>query len=170
LFEDLVVIEIVDDRNRPVPAGEVGAKLLVTVLFSRTQPLIRYEMSDRLSPSAETCACGRTFSLVAGVDGRMEDLLTLPRPGGGTISIHPNVFHGVLEALPIKQWQVQQNADGIDVRIVRGESGIDANAVASAVSRALASAGAAAIPVRAQLVESVVQTALGKTPLITRLA
>jgi putative adenylate-forming enzyme len=168
LFEDLLIVEIVDDRNRPVPAGEVGAKLLVTVLFSRTQPLIRYEMSDRLTPSEATCPCGRTFGLVGSVDGRMEDLLTLPRAGGGAISIHPNVFHRVLEPLPIKQWQVQQTSDGIDVRIVRGEQPVDASAVAASIGRELEVAGAAPIQVRAQLVEKVVQTALGKTPLIMR--
>ena len=59
LFEDLLIVEIVDDRNRPVPAGVVGAKVLVTVLFSRTQPLIRYEMSDTISLSEGRCDCGR---------------------------------------------------------------------------------------------------------------
>jgi putative adenylate-forming enzyme len=168
LFEDLLIVEIVDDHNRLVPPGEVGAKLLVTVLFSRTQPLIRYEMSDRLSPSAATCPCGRTFGLVGGVEGRMEDLLTLPRATGGTISIHPNVFHKVLEPLPIKQWQVQQTADGIDVRIVRGNEPVDASAVAASIGRELAAAGAAPIQVRPQLVDKVVQTALGKAPLVMR--
>ena len=40
LFEDLVITEVVDERHRPVPAGTFGAKLLVTVLFSRTLSLI----------------------------------------------------------------------------------------------------------------------------------
>ena len=53
LYEDLVITEVVDEMNRPVPAGRVGAKLLVTVLFSRTQPLIRYEMSDCVSVSSD---------------------------------------------------------------------------------------------------------------------
>ena len=48
LFEDLVITEVVDADNQPVPPGEYGAKVLVTVLFSRTLPLIRYEMSDSL--------------------------------------------------------------------------------------------------------------------------
>ena len=42
---------MVDERNRPVPAGELGAKVLVTVPFSRTQPLLRYEMSDTIALS-----------------------------------------------------------------------------------------------------------------------
>ena len=32
LYEDLVITESVDERDRPVPAGTAGAKLLVTVL------------------------------------------------------------------------------------------------------------------------------------------
>jgi phenylacetate-coenzyme A ligase PaaK-like adenylate-forming protein len=42
LYEDLVITEVVDEMNRPVPPGSLGAKLLVSVLWSRTQPLIRY--------------------------------------------------------------------------------------------------------------------------------
>lgn len=45
LSEDLVITEVVDEEHRPVPPGTFGAKVLVTVLFSRTQPLIRYGMS-----------------------------------------------------------------------------------------------------------------------------
>jgi phenylacetate-coenzyme A ligase PaaK-like adenylate-forming protein len=55
LFEDLVVPEVVDTRDRPVPDGVTGDKLLVTVLFARTLPLIRYEMTDRVRISTRGC-------------------------------------------------------------------------------------------------------------------
>lgn len=48
LFEDLVIPEVVDDAYQPAPPGEPGTRLLVTVLASRTIPLIRYELTDRL--------------------------------------------------------------------------------------------------------------------------
>jgi phenylacetate-coenzyme A ligase PaaK-like adenylate-forming protein len=52
LMEDLVIVEVVDRNNSHVPPGAYGDKLLITVLGSRTQPLIRYELDDsvRLSP------------------------------------------------------------------------------------------------------------------------
>jgi phenylacetate-CoA ligase len=90
------------------------------------------------------------------------------RAGGGSLSVHPNVFHGVLEPLPIKQLQVQQSAEEIVVSIVPGGTPVDPSKIAAAISRALRVAGAASIPVRAQLVDKVTQTALGKTPLIKR--
>jgi phenylacetate-coenzyme A ligase PaaK-like adenylate-forming protein len=46
LMEDLVIFEVVDQSNRPVPPGAYGDKLLITMLGSRTQPLIRYELDD----------------------------------------------------------------------------------------------------------------------------
>src|SRR3989442_1104391 len=45
LMEDLVIFEVVDKDNHPVPPGVYGDKLLITVLFNQTQPLIRYELS-----------------------------------------------------------------------------------------------------------------------------
>jgi phenylacetate-CoA ligase len=48
VFEDLVVPEVVDENYQPMSPGVTGARLLVTVLFSRTIPLIRYEMTDRV--------------------------------------------------------------------------------------------------------------------------
>jgi phenylacetate-CoA ligase len=33
LFEDLVMTEVVDEDNRPVPPGVYGTKVLVTALF-----------------------------------------------------------------------------------------------------------------------------------------
>ena len=74
LFEDLVVTEVVDGDNQPVPAGVPGEKILVTVLFGRTQPLIRYEMSDSLTSSHRVrCPCGRPYPLIEGVQGRVEE-------------------------------------------------------------------------------------------------
>ena len=85
LFEDLVITEIVDENDRPVPAGRsTGAKVLVTVLFSRTLPLIRYEMSDSVQlAAAPDCPCGRPYALLAGIQGRAQEALRFPTGDGG---------------------------------------------------------------------------------------
>ena len=44
---DMCIVELVDARNRPVADGTTSAKVLVTNLHNRTQPLIRYELTDR---------------------------------------------------------------------------------------------------------------------------
>jgi phenylacetate-CoA ligase len=169
LFEDLVITEVVDDRNRPVPPGVVGAKVLVTVLFSRTQPLIRYEMSDTISLSSSRCDCGRELGLVASIEGRTEDVLALPAAGATTVSIHPNVFHLVLEPLPVKQWQIEQTDRALVLRIVPSDAPVVAERIVSALGAGLAEAGALPVPIDVQLVGALVKTPLGKTPLIKAL-
>lgn len=61
-FRALVIAEVVDEQYRPVPSGEYGSKVLITTLFSRTQPLIRYELNDSLRLSAEADWCGLPFA------------------------------------------------------------------------------------------------------------
>ncbi len=54
LFEDNIIFEVVDEKHHPVSAGAYGDKLLITVLSSRTQPLIRYELNDRVRLASDT--------------------------------------------------------------------------------------------------------------------
>lgn len=72
LFEDSVIFEVVDEKYRPVPAGVYGDKLLITVLFSRTQPLIRYELSDSVRLAADTGSSSLPFARIDGIQGRTD--------------------------------------------------------------------------------------------------
>ena len=47
--DDVIIMELVDAQNRPVAPGIESSKVLVTHLHNRIQPLIRYEISDRVS-------------------------------------------------------------------------------------------------------------------------
>src|SRR5204863_10195 len=56
---DWAILEVVDDEYRPVPPGELGRRVLLTNLSNRAQPLIRYEVNDRVRlDAAGPCACG----------------------------------------------------------------------------------------------------------------
>jgi phenylacetate-CoA ligase len=114
LFEDFSVIEVVDENNRPVPPGEQGSKVLVTVLFRRTQPLIRYEVSDIVRASTiERCSCGRSFALIEAIEGRKAEMLYLPSVTGGEEAINPFLFEFIIDTLPVSGWQVIQEVDGL---------------------------------------------------------
>ena len=162
-YEDLVIAEIVDEHIQPVPPGEYGAKLLVTVLFSRTQPLIRYEMSDRVAATGESCPDGLPFGLLAGIQGREEEVLTL---AGATV--HPNVFHAVLEKLPVGGWQVVEEDGRLRILLVGGADLVDAAVVQADLVSALHRVGASGISIAVEFVDAIPRTALGKAPLVRR--
>lgn len=88
LFEDSTIVEVVDDENRPVPDGTWGAKVLVTPLWMRTQPLIRFETNDVVRVSTEPCVCGRAWRVLDGIRGRTPTIFHLPAANGnGTVPI-----------------------------------------------------------------------------------
>jgi putative adenylate-forming enzyme len=169
LYEDLVIAEVVDEANRPVPPGVQGAKVLVTVLFSRTQPLIRYEMSDRLTLSGKACACGRPFAMLEAISGRAEDVLIFARTGGGTISVHPVVVHQALDGVRAAAWQVIREDDrALRVLIAGAYPDFEERPLTDALSRALAKLGADEVRIEIAKVAAIPRTALGKAPLIKR--
>jgi phenylacetate-CoA ligase len=119
IFEDLYVIEVVDDRNRPVAPGTAGAKVLVTNLENRTLPLIRYELADRVIESPEPNPAGRPFRHLAGIDGRTADTLTFAAVGGGTVAVLPLRMGAPFARLPaVRQFQIVHEPGRLEVRLV----------------------------------------------------
>ena len=166
LFEDLVIPEVVDADYRPVPPGQTGDRLLVTVLFSRTVPIIRYELTDRVRLATESCGCPLPFRVVGSIEGRTDDALVLPAQAGGTTRVHPVVFHQALELVDVGGWQVRQQPDGLTVLVMDPGRGFDADATAQAVRVALTRTGALAPMVRVTVVDAIPAGAAGKRPLV----
>ncbi|MFW6184169.1 MAG: phenylacetate--CoA ligase family protein [Chloroflexota bacterium] len=138
LFEDLFILEVVDEHNNPAPPGQYGDKVLLTVLFNHTQPLIRYELSDKVRLATEPCACGCEFLLIDGVQGRQEDILSFPDPHGGTVDVHPMVFYRILDATPAASWQViQDSRSSLTLRLNGAGDKVHEPALTAAVSKAL---------------------------------
>ena len=86
---DYVLVESVDSRGRPVPPGRLGDKLLLTNLFNRLMPLIRYEMSDQVEFLEGSCRCGCLLPRIRKVAGRVEHILSLPAAAGGRAALIP---------------------------------------------------------------------------------
>ena len=166
VVEDLLILEVVDRDNRPVPPGTYGDKLLVTVLFNRTQPLIRYEMSDSVRLAAAPCPCGRPYVLIDGIQGRAEEMLRFAGERGGEVVVNPHVFHRVMDGAPAAGWQIVQEADGLDVLLAGAhDDAVDA-AIATALERELAAQGIVVPPIRIRRAPEIPRGATGKLLLI----
>jgi phenylacetate-coenzyme A ligase PaaK-like adenylate-forming protein len=165
VYEDLLIVEPVDQAGNPVPPGTTGAKLLVTVLFSRTLPLIRYEMSDTVSLGGRGCPCGRAFRILEGIEGRIEDVLQLPGTAG-KVNVHPIVFHHILDQAAAAGWQVIQDTYGLRVLMAGLDPEASTEGVRIAVAGALKEAGVVDTQVTVHVVERLERTALGKAPFV----
>lgn len=169
VYEDLLIIEPVDQSGSAVPPGTTGAKLLVTILFSRTLPLIRYEMSDSVRLGGRGCPCGRSFSILEGIEGRLEDVLHLPGMKGN-VNVHPIVFHHVLDQAGCAGWQVIQEPAGLRVLLAGLAPGRSVEEVRASVAEALAGAGVLRTAVDVHVVDQLERTPLGKAPFVRGLS
>lgn len=117
---DLVIMENVDADHRPVPHGTPGERLLVTNLYTRYQPLIRYELHDRLTFASVPAVCPNRLPLIAAVEGRTERHLLIPGKDGSPEAVHPYLFLlPVLSNPGIREFQVEQTSlDTIIFRVV----------------------------------------------------
>jgi phenylacetate-CoA ligase len=157
VWEESVVLEVVDDAGRPVPPGRPGSKVLLTNLVNRTQPLIRYELLDSVVVAEGEDPTGRPYMHLARVDGRSDDILELPVRGGRTTCVHPFHLRAPFVRLhDVHRYQIVHRTDGLLVRIVprTGSERNLAERVRAALAGALADVGAD-VPVRVELVRDI---------------
>lgn len=167
LCEDLVIVEVVDENNQPAPPETFGSKLLVTVLFNRSQPLIRYEISDVVRLSATPCPCGRPFPVLQEIQGREEEVLRLQSRGGGEITVHPNVFHRVMDAVAVgTEWQVILEPDSLSILLTSPPDDLNDDRIVESLSRELSNQEVIPPPMRVHRVKAIPRNATGKAPLI----
>jgi len=93
---DWVILEAVDAQYRPVPPGSCSHTTLLTNLANKVQPLIRYELGDRITIDAEPCPCGSALPVVQ-VQGRDDDPLRLAGVHGHEVTLLPLALSTVLE-------------------------------------------------------------------------
>jgi len=96
LNSDWAVLESVDARGRPVPCGTAGHTTLLTNLANHVQPLIRYDLGDRVTFSATPCRCGSSLPAIE-VEGRVDECVLLHDDQGHDVRLLPLALTTVLE-------------------------------------------------------------------------
>jgi phenylacetate-CoA ligase len=157
LCDDLVIVEPVDLDGRPVPPGVRSDKVYVTAITNPTLPLIRFELTDQVTVLDRPCPCGSAHTLVADVQGRLDDVFAYP---GGQL-VHPHVFGSLLRRdRGIVEYQVRQTPDGAEVLVVGTPA--DPSAIVRRVAAELAGLGLPRPAVEVRVVDQLERQATGK--------
>lgn len=103
LNEDLLIFEkeYIDDV-RFIP--------IITDLFRKTQPIIRYRLDDILVEKKTPCPCGCIFQALERIEGRCDDLLYVALPHGGVKPLFPDFVNRKIIAVSesIEEYEVVQ--------------------------------------------------------------
>lgn len=96
LNSDWAILEPVDSNGILLPAGVAGSTTLLTNLANHLQPLIRYDLGDRVALADAECACGSHLPVIE-VQGRSDDMLSFEPPGMRAVQVLPLALSTVLE-------------------------------------------------------------------------
>ena len=129
---DTCIAECVDDAGQLVPDGTTSSRVLVTNLHNHTQPLIRYELTDRFTPAGVSPG----GFLRATVDGRADDGFRYLDH-----TVHPSVLTtALLQAPEVREYQVRQTPRGVTVAVI-ADTDFDHSALAAGIKHSLRQAG-----------------------------
>ncbi len=119
VFEDLGLLEVIDRHGDPAGEGVAGEKLLATSFLKRTQPVLRYEISDIVALTTAPCPCGRPLARMVSLEGRSDDVLRMTGTDGRTVAVHPLTLRSPMAALPgLRQCKIVHDDDGLHVLVV----------------------------------------------------
>ena len=107
--EDLVALQY-----EPLPGDAGRVTPLVTDLWRRTQPMIRYRLNDVLRLDPAPCPCGSPFQVIAAVEGRRDDLCHFLDPDGTLRPCFPDTIRRaiLLADAPIADYRATQERPG----------------------------------------------------------
>ena len=72
--EENVLVELIDDNDQPVRAGETG-RVILTSLYNFATPFIRYEIGDYATSAEGASSSGRAFIRLQRIEGRQRNAL-----------------------------------------------------------------------------------------------
>jgi phenylacetate-CoA ligase len=118
IMADATIVEILRPDGQPASEGETG-EIVVTDLYSREVPFIRYATGDIGSLTSDRCSCGRPLPLLVNIQGRTTDFITAP---DGTILHALSVIYIIREIDGVEQFRIRQSKlDSFHVQLVRNE-------------------------------------------------
>jgi phenylacetate-coenzyme A ligase PaaK-like adenylate-forming protein len=116
LNHESVLVEILDEDDRPVPPGETG-EVVLSGLGNPLMPFIRYRIGDLAGWSERPCKCGSKLPGLSSLQGRTLDWITA---GDGTRVAPEHLWLTVRPSHPdaesiiplVKRYQIKQLSSG----------------------------------------------------------
>lgn len=113
---ELIIVEIIGEKNTPLPDGETG-EVVITTLGVEGMPLLRFRTGDIAAKITERCRCGRYSYRLKPLLGRKNNMIKLK----GT-TLYPPAINDVLDNTPFVENYVvivRDSNAGTDEVVVR---------------------------------------------------
>ena len=121
VFDDLNIVEVLDEDHHPVAPGGPG-RVVLTNLYNRGLPIVRYELGDY----AVRGTGGPEFTTIRALQGRVTDALPVVLGSGQQDSLHPNLLSSFYVPGLVKKQFISERPDHVGIEYMAGENIDDA--------------------------------------------
>ena len=111
---ELVIVEILNEEDKPVRPGEAG-EVTITTLGVEGMPLLRYKTGDIAIAHTGSCSCGRTTLRLGPVLGRKQQMIKLK----GTTLYPAGIFEIVQQVEAVHDFVVEAYTGPLDTDELR---------------------------------------------------
>ena len=109
LNPEMIIVEFLDDRDRPVREGELG-EVTITTLGVEGMPLVRFKTGDICYHFTDQCGCGRNTLRLGPIVGRKNQMIKYK----GT-TLFPPAFYEILNEIEeVENYVVEVSTNSID--------------------------------------------------------
>jgi phenylacetate-CoA ligase len=107
--EDIVALQY-----EPLPGPGERVTPIVTDLWRRTQPIIRYRLDDVLRLDPDPCPCGSDWQVIAAIEGRCDDICIFETLAGEQRPVFADTIRRILllASPDIEDYQAEQRTPG----------------------------------------------------------
>lgn len=156
---DQVALRIADANGQTLPAGERG-RIVLSNLTNRATVLLNYAIGDVGVMAESACPCGRNFPALASLDGRADDLVTLPNGEMAHDSVLLSELYGVAGVICLQL--VQETRYRFRIRVVHSSALPDLALREQLTQALLRVVGREGVEVHVDILDEVVSAPSGK--------
>lgn len=122
IHEDWIVFEPVKAHYTPTLPGQLSHTVLLSTLYKGEQPILRYDLGDRVLRRSDPCPCGSPFMAIR-LQGRSAEVLTFTTDDAEPVAIVPLAFTTTVERTTgVELFQlVQTNPGTLQIRLRTAE-------------------------------------------------
>lgn len=162
--EEIILLEILNDKRIQCEPGESG-DLIITDLYNKSFPFIRFEIGDRGSffKNEAPCSCGRTLKRLEKLDGRSSENIKF-----GDLVISQSIFPDYFKTVKnIEAYQILVYKDSLTVNVILYDQ--NETATLEQIKEHLTSRFENKFPVRISMVSALIQEPNGKVLVIKKM-
>ena len=155
------LVEVLAPDGAPMTEPGSKGELVVTGFNNPVFPFIRYRTGDVVVRDILGCACGRSYTMIREMEGRIQDYVI--GRDGNMVPLAPAVFnYNDMDWKGIREFKVVQEKEGVLHMLIQAEPGADGATLCSYVNSHLSEILGHSFVIEASIVEHLSKTRIGK--------